>query len=139
MIESLRGDGRLKAGRHLMRGETGLSLSNRLRPHGSTPTRIGSGSSHGGVGADGGSADAGGGMGNIVFAPVGTRVVEFIPPHSSRPCFMGLAGALGFEYHALAPEHAGDSAAFFNHDHMTVPIEELKRVVRLLRKGSTRY
>ena len=46
----------------------------------------------------------GGGMGNMVFAPEGTRVIEFIPPHSSRPCFMGLAVRwylVGFG----APEH----------------------------------
>ena len=44
-------------------------------------------------------------------------------------------GALGFEYHTLAPDNAGDSAMFFNHDHMTVPIEELKRLVRSVREG----
>jgi hypothetical protein len=47
----------------------------------------------------------GGAMSNMVFAPSGTKIIEFIPldelaqnDGNDRPCYMGLANALGFNY-----------------------------------------
>ena len=53
----------------------------------------------------------GGAFGNMIFAPVNCTIIEFLPLTSSklhksdeRPCYFGLAHALGFTYFALEPE-----------------------------------
>ena len=85
----------------------------------------------------------GGSMSNMVFAPAKTAVVEFIPllvPKSikmkTRPCFLGLSHALGFEYHAVAP--VGYNKTFFDHGAMTVPISELKATVGAIKQARGR-
>jgi hypothetical protein len=46
----------------------------------------------------------GGAMANIAYAPVGTAVLEITGDLPTRPCYLGLAGALGFEHAAVATE-----------------------------------
>lgn len=50
----------------------------------------------------------GGAFGNMIFCPLRTIIVEFLPilrlsqsEKNPRPCYMGLAKGLDFEYHAL--------------------------------------
>jgi len=56
----------------------------------------------------------GGGMANMIFAPVNTTIVEFLPLRTlkrqganSRPCYFGLAHGLGFRYFSVEPEGFG--------------------------------
>jgi len=53
----------------------------------------------------------GGGMANMIFAPVNTTIIEFLPLRTlkrqganSRPCYFGLARGLGFRYFSVEPE-----------------------------------
>jgi hypothetical protein len=50
-------------------------------------------------------APHGGALGNIAFAPAGTTVIELISSSGlrSRPCYYGLALALGFKYVSVEP------------------------------------
>jgi hypothetical protein len=41
-------------------------------------------------------------MANIAYAPVGTAVLEITGDLPTRPCYLGLAGALGFAHAAVA-------------------------------------
>lgn len=54
----------------------------------------------------------GGGFGNMIFAPCNTTVIEFLPlktlklkKENERPCYFGLAHALGFVYYAIEPQY----------------------------------
>lgn len=56
----------------------------------------------------------GGGMANMIFAPVNTTIIEFLPLRTlkrqganSRPCYFGLAHGLGFRYFSVEPEGFG--------------------------------
>ena len=70
----------------------------------------------------------GGGMSNMVFAPVNTTIIEFLPLTSlrskgenERPCYFGLARGLGFDYHSVEP------LDFNFQQPMTVPLHELEK------------
>jgi len=54
----------------------------------------------------------GGAMSNMIFAPINTTIIEFLPlrrlkksGQNSRPCFFGLAHGLGFSYFSVEPEN----------------------------------
>jgi rhamnogalacturonan II specific xylosyltransferase len=71
----------------------------------------------------------GGGMANMLFAPVNTTIIEFLPLTSlrskgenERPCYFGLARGLGFDYHSVEPLDFN----FFQQP-MTVPLHELEK------------
>jgi hypothetical protein len=49
----------------------------------------------------------GGQMGNILFAPAGTLVVELVDVVSGNLCFLGLSRMLGFDYEAVTPTSYG--------------------------------
>jgi hypothetical protein len=49
----------------------------------------------------------GGQMGNILFAPPGTLVVELIDVVTGNLCFLGLSRMLGFDYEAVTPTTYG--------------------------------
>jgi len=70
----------------------------------------------------------GGGMSNMIFAPVNTTIIEFLPLTSlrskgenERPCYFGLARGLGFDYHSVEP------LDFNFQQPMTVPLHELEK------------
>ena len=76
-------------------------------------------------------------MANMIFAPVNTTVIEFLPlthlktrGENERPCYFGLARGMGFNYHAVEPSDFGFDKP------MTVPIEELKETLDLLRNNN---
>lgn len=76
-------------------------------------------------------APHGGALSNMIFAPVNTTIVEFLPlvrmklaGENERPCYFGLAHGLGFTYHAVEP-----SRFDFNNGSMTVPAARLKAVL----------
>lgn len=73
----------------------------------------------------------GGALGNMIFAPPNATVVEFLPlvklkraGKNERPCYFGLAHALGFSYHAVEP-----SRFSFEGDSMVVPTMQLESVL----------
>ena len=78
----------------------------------------------------------GGALANMIFAPSNyTKIVEFIPLSNikaaggnERPCYFGLAQALGFDYYEVEP-------TVFNFDagKMVIPIDGLREVVRKVR------
>ena len=56
----------------------------------------------------------GGGMANMIFAPINTTIIEFLPlrtlkrlGENSRPCYFGLAHGLGFRYFSVEPDGFG--------------------------------
>lgn len=70
----------------------------------------------------------GGAFGNMIFAPVNTTIVEFLPllrlkqaGVNARPCYFGQAHGLGFTYHAFEIENFDFELPMF------VPPNELKR------------
>ena len=72
----------------------------------------------------------GGAFGNLIFAPLNAIVVEFLPLtrlkktlQNERPCYLGLAKALGFTYHAL------EFDGFDFEKEMTVPIPALEALL----------
>ena len=72
----------------------------------------------------------GGAMANMIFAPVDTTIIEFLPlsrlkkqGKNERPCYFGLARGMGFAYHAVEPTQFN-----FNKP-MSVPIKQLKTVL----------
>lgn len=75
----------------------------------------------------------GGGLGNMIFAPKNTTIIEFLPLKSlkisnkiDRPCFLKLARALNFKYFAVEPK------IFFDfHKPMVISIFELKNVLKV--------
>ena len=79
----------------------------------------------------------GGAFANLVFAPPGAEVIEFIPRASMemqapgepkrdvRPCYHALAGALGLRYHQLEPLPSGAGGNFFDMRHMRINVSAL--------------
>ncbi len=72
----------------------------------------------------------GGAFGNLIFAPKNTVVVEFLPltrlkkaGENERPCYLGLAKALGFTYHAL------EFDSFDFEKEMVVPVPALEMLL----------
>ena len=68
----------------------------------------------------------GGAFGNMIFAPINTTIVEFLPllrlreaGLNARPCYFGQAHGLGFTYHAFEIENFDFELP------MTVPLNEL--------------
>lgn len=87
----------------------------------------------------------GGGLANMIFAPVNTTVIEFTPlvrlkqkggGLNERPCYFGLANALGFRYHALEPETFD-----FDKGPMVMPAAALEKdaLAKLLAGDGTAY
>ena len=78
----------------------------------------------------------GGALANMIFAPSNyTKIVEFIPLSNikaaggnERPCYFGLAQALGFDYYEVEP-----TAFNFDAGKMVIPIDGLREVVRKVR------
>jgi hypothetical protein len=72
----------------------------------------------------------GGAMANMIFAPVDTTIIEFLPltrlrskGENERPCYFGLARGLGFDYHSVEPLH------FDFEKPMTVPLLDLEKTL----------
>jgi len=77
-------------------------------------------------------APHGGALANMVFAPVNTSVIEFTPlaqikaqGGNERPCYFGLAHALGFSYYIVEPSEFN-----FDHGSMFVPVDRLTAVAK---------
>ena len=78
----------------------------------------------------------GGALANMIFAPTNyTKIVEFLPLSkikaaggNERPCYFGLAQALGFDYYEVEPK-----AFDFEAGKMDIPIDGLREVVRKVR------
>ena len=81
----------------------------------------------------------GGAMANMIFAPVKTTIIEFLPltrlkklGENERPCYFGLARGMGFDYHAVEPID-------FDFDKpMSVPIKELKQILNVYTRTNIR-
>ncbi len=76
----------------------------------------------------------GGAFGNMIFAPVNTTIVEFHniqalsrASENSRPCYLGLANALGFKYYNFEPEN------FTFDESMWIDTRKLKEFLQSLR------
>ena len=75
----------------------------------------------------------GGAMGNMIFAPANTTIIEFLSlttlhrkGENSRPCYFGLANGMGFKYSAIEP------IDFSFHGPMTIPEDKLSLVLQTM-------
>lgn len=73
----------------------------------------------------------GGAMANMIFAPVNTTIIEFLPltylkrkGQNERPCYFGLARGMGFKYYAVEP------TGFSFDSPMTVPTDKLRDILK---------
>lgn len=79
----------------------------------------------------------GGAMANMIFAPVKTTIIEFLPltrlksqGENERPCYFGLARGMGFDYHAVEPSD------FRFEGPMTVSVNELEKALGSITSGA---
>lgn len=68
----------------------------------------------------------GGALSNIIYAPKGSTLIEFtnIKTSHDRPCFLGLAKGLGFDYYGLEPTKFS-----FTEGEMLIDVVELKELL----------
>ena len=80
-------------------------------------------------------APHGGAVANIVFAPTGAHIIELISRKGvrARPCYYGLAAALGFTYEYVEPHAFGfDEPMLLGHralDHIATTLQRICRRV----------
>jgi capsular polysaccharide biosynthesis protein len=85
-------------------------------------------------------APHGGACSNMIFAPANATFVELTPllkmkreGVNERPCYFGLAHALGFTYHAIEPMYVkGNSNSFFDDRIMTVPVAAVRATAEIV-------
>ncbi len=68
-------------------------------------------------------APHGAGLANLVFAPPGCKVIEFMPKDPVNGCFWALSEACGHAYFCL-----GDVEVSGSHSHLRVDVEELDQI-----------